>query len=280
MSDRCYGLAGGVAIVTGAGRGIGRAIALGLAAEGVAVAFNGRTPETIEQVAQEIRASGGCALAVPGRVERRADVLEMTHAVMEEFGQIDFLVNNAGVSRPGHFVELSEEDWKAQIDINLTGAFLCSQAAARHMVGRGGAIVNVCSIASLGGQEGRAGYAASKAGLFGLTRVMAQELSPLSVRVNAVAPSIAATEITAHVPQAFLRDVVIDRTPLGRMAEPHEIADTVLFLLSAGASYVTGQILAVDGGLLSGYFYSKQAEGASFARVTPPSDGDASWRSR
>ena len=271
MGARSYGLAGAVALVTGGGRGIGREIARGLAAEGVAVAINGRTANKLEEVVDEIRAAGGRALAVPAQVEDKAQVAKMIQAVLADFGRIDFLVNNAGVSLPDHFVDLSEQSWDIQIDVNLKGTFLCSQAVARHMLERGsGAIVNLCSIASLAGQEGRAGYAAAKAGLLGLTKVMAQELSPHGIRVNAVAPGLIATEMIArNVPEDFRDGVVLDRTPLGRMGEPREVADAVLFLLSEGAAYITGTTVLVDGGLLSGYYYSKRAGGGRFKRAGP-----------
>ena len=268
MTRRSYGLAGHVALVTGAGQGIGRAVAKSLAAEGVAVAVNGRTQEKIDRVVAEITAAGGRAIGVVARVECRDEMAAMVARVIEEFGCIDFLVNNAGVSRPGAFVDLSEEDWDANIDINLKGTFLCSQAVARHMIERrAGAIVNLCSIASFGGQEGRAGYCSSKAGLLGLTRVMAVELAPHGIRVNAVAPGIIGTEmISRNVPEAFLNDIVLDRKPLGRMGEPREVAEAILFLLSEGASYLTGAILPIDGGLLAGYFHSNRRAHTSFRR--------------
>lgn len=267
MAARCYGLEGGVALVTGAGQGIGREIALALAREGVAVAVNGRTADKLEAIAAEIADRGGRALAVPGRVECKPEVSSMVAAVLAEFGRIDHLVNNAGISRPDRFIDMSEEAWDAQIDVNLKGTFLASQAVARHMIERGaGTIVNLCSIASFAGQEGRAAYAASKAGLLGLTKVMAQELGRHGIRVNAVAPGLIGTELIArNIPPAFRDDVAVDRKPLGRMGEPREVAETILFLLSGGASFITGEAVLVDGGLLSGYFYSAKA-GASFKK--------------
>ncbi len=272
MGPVSYGIAGKTALVTGGGQGIGRAVALRLAAEGVAVAVNGRTVEKLAAVVAAIQADGGRAMAVAARVESKRDVTGMVESVVSEFGGIDFLVNNAGVSLPDSFIDLSEDAWDGQLDINLKGTFLCSQAVARHMLKRGdGAIVNLCSIASFGGQEGRAGYAASKAGLLGLTRVMAQELSPQGIRVNAVAPSLIATEMVERiVPEGFRDGVVLDRTPMGRLGRPGEVADAVLFLLSEGAAYITGTTVLVDGGLMSGYYHSKQARGGSFRRSEPP----------
>jgi 3-oxoacyl-[acyl-carrier protein] reductase len=272
MGPVSYGLGGKTALVTGGGQGIGREVARRLAAEGVAVAVNGRTAEKLRAVVAEIESNGGRAVAVAARVESKPEVTGMVESVVSAFGGIDFLVNNAGVSLPNSFVDLSEEAWDGQLDVNLKGTFLCSQAVARHMLVRGGgAIVNLCSIASFGGQEGRAGYAASKAGLLGLTRVMAQELSPQGIRVNAVAPSLIGTEMVERiVPEAFREGVALDRTPMGRLGRPGEVADAVLFLLSEGADYITGTTILVDGGLLSGYYHSKQARGASYRRGDTP----------
>lgn len=265
-TKRCYGLGGGVALVTGGAQGIGREVVLHLAAEGVAVAVNGRTPEKIDRVVAEVRAAGGRAMAVPARVDVKAQVVAMVDAVPAEFGRIDFLVNNAGISRPDSFIDMSEESWDEQIDINLKGSFLCGQAVARHMLGRGaGAIVNLCSIASYSGQDGRAAYCSSKAALLGLTKVMAQELSPRGIRVNAVAPGLIGTEMIArNIPASFLDGIANDRNPMGRLGAPREIAEVVMFLLSEGASFMTGESVLVDGGLLSGYFFTRQGAGASF----------------
>ncbi|MCC7166256.1 MAG: glucose 1-dehydrogenase [Rhodospirillales bacterium] len=267
MTERCYGLAGGVALVTGAGQGIGREIVRRLAAERVAVAVNGRTPAKVADTVAEITAAGGHALAVPGRVEIKADVQAMVEATLTAFGRIDYLVNNAGISRPDAFLDMAEESWDEQIAVNLKGSFLCGQAVARHMAEQGkGAIVNLCSIASYGGQAGRAAYAASKTGLLGLTRVMAQELGVKGIRVNAVAPGLIGTEMIArNIPAAFRDDIAVDRKPLGRMGEPREVAEAILFLLSDGASFMTGETMLVDGGLLSGYFYSARG-GAGFKK--------------
>lgn len=266
MAARCYGLAGGVALITGAGGGIGRDIALRLAAEGVAIVVNGRTAEKVESVVEEIRGAGGQAMGAVARVADKAGVNAMVEAALARFGQIDFLVNNAGVSLPDRVTDMTEEAWDEQIDTNLKGAFLCSQVVARAMINRrSGAIVNLCSIASFAGQEGRAGYNASKTGLLGLTRSMAQELGRHGIRVNAVAPGLIATEMIArNIPTSFRDDIAVDRKPLGRLGELREVAEPILFLLSEGASYMTGQAIVIDGGLLSGYFYSARAADTSF----------------
>ncbi|GMV45137.1 MAG: beta-ketoacyl-ACP reductase [Pseudomonadota bacterium] len=270
MAKRCYGLDGGVALVTGGSRGIGREIVLQLAAEGVAVAVNGRSAQSVQPVVAEVRALGARALGVPAAVSDAAQVAAMVDAVVAEFGQIDYLVNNAGVSRPDRFVDMSEEAWDEQIDTNLKGAFLCGQAAARRMLARGkGAIVNLCSISAHAGQEGRAGYVSSKTGLLGLTKVMAQELSGHGIRVNAVAPGLTGTDmIQSNIPAAFRDGIALERTPMGRLALPGEVAEVVLFLLSDGAGFVTGESVLVDGGLLSGYFHARSAAGGSFNRAS------------
>lgn len=264
--QRRWDMEGRVALVTGASQGIGLAIARALAAEGVVVAVNGRSEERIAAALHELEAAGGRAVAAPGRVERKVEVQRLVGRVLESCGRLDFLVNNAGVSRSALVQYLPEEDWDAVLDTNLKGAFLVSQAAVAPMIRAGfGRIVNLCSIASFGGQEGRAAYAASKAGLVALTQVMAQELVGAGVRVNAVAPTLVATEmIERGVPADFLRDVVLDRTPMRRLGEADEVAQAVLFLLSEASSFITGEVLKVDGGLLSGYFCSHARRGQSF----------------
>ena len=266
-----YGMRGRTAIVTGAGQGIGLAVASALAAEGARVALCGRTLEKLEKAAEAIRERGGECLPLSVRVENRQEVAEMVERVEKDLGPLDYLVNNAGIARSAFVVDMAESDWDEVITTNLKGGFLVAQAAARRMVRRKtGSIVNMCSIASFGGQEGRAAYAASKAGLMALTWVMAQELAAFNIRVNGVAPALIGTEmIKKGVPGEFLEEVILDRKPLGRMGEPEEVAQAVLFLLSERSSYITGQLLKVDGGLLSGYFCSNRRAGQSFKQRPP-----------
>ncbi len=263
-----YGLDGRVALVTGSGQGIGQEVALRLAAENVTVVVNGRTKEKIDRVVQEIGQLGKKAIGIQARVERKNEILEMVDQIIRTYGRIDYLVNNAGVSRSAFIKDMSEEDWDTVIDINLKGTFLCSQAVIQHMIKSGfGRIVNLCSIASFGGQEGRGNYSASKSGLMALTRVMAIELARYNIRVNAVAPGLIDTElIRKGVPEAFLKEVILDRKPLGRLGQTKEIAEVILFLLSEASSYITGETILADGGLLSGYFNSNSRFGESFPK--------------
>jgi 3-oxoacyl-[acyl-carrier protein] reductase len=201
-------------------------------------------------------------------VERKHEVLEMTDQIARTFGRIDYLVNNARVVRPALLKDMTEEEWDTVVDINLKGAFLCSQAAMQYMIKNGfGRIVNVCSVAFFRGQEARGNYSASKAGLMALTRVMALELARYNIRANAVAPGLVDTEIIRkNVPTNFLEEVILDHKPLGRLGQAREVAEVILFLLSEGSSYMTGETVVVDGGLLSGYFHSNKRFGESFFR--------------
>jgi 3-oxoacyl-[acyl-carrier protein] reductase len=268
---RRYGLGGHVALVTGGGQGVGRAVALGLAREGCRVVITGRQRTTLDAVEREIRALGAEALPVVADIRRADDVTAMVSAAAEAYGRIDFLVNNAGVTSSALVHEMTEEQWDLVLGTNLKGPFLCSRAVVPHMMReRFGRIVNVCSIASFLGQEGRANYAASKAGLMALTKVMAQELARHGIRVNAVAPALLDTDmIRRNLPQDFLADIVVDRKPMGRLGDPAEAAEVVLFLLSEGSSYVTGETILVDGGLLSGYFYTDRGFGRSLPGSRP-----------
>lgn len=265
-TPRSYGLRDKVVLITGGARGLGRAVALRLVQEGAAVVISGRNQQNLEDTLSLLQQNGGRASAVIADVRRAKDVQDMIDAVIQEHDRIDGLVNNAGVTASALLHEMTEDQWDLVLDTNLKGAFLCARATLPHMIRQNqGAVVNLCSIASHQGQEGRANYAASKAGLMALTRVMAMEGGRHGIRVNAVAPAMAETDLVMNLPSDYL-DEVRDRKPLGRLGTPDEIADVILFLLSEGAAYMTGETVTVDGGLLSGYLYS----GRRFGRSLPP----------
>jgi len=238
-----------VAAVTGAGRGIGRTIALALARRGAAVAVADVDLEATQGVAREIEDLGCRALASRCDVSQRADVETFIERTVQELGRLDVLVNNAGITRDGLLVRMSEEQWDRVLDINLKGAFFGCQAAAKVMMrARSGRIVNVASISGLTGNAGQANYAASKAGIIALTKSAARELAGRGIRVNAVAPGFIATDMTAEMPekarQAFLQGIALQRA-----GTPEDVANVVCFLSSAESDYVTGQCIVVDGGL-------------------------------
>jgi 3-oxoacyl-[acyl-carrier protein] reductase len=268
QSERSYGLDGHVALVTGAGQGIGQEVALRLASANVTVVVNGRTKEKLDAVVSEIEKMGKKAVGMVACVEKKDEVVGMVDQIIRTFGRIDYLVNNAGITRPALLKDMTEEEWDSVLDINLKGTFLCSQAVVQHMLKRGfGRIVNMLSIVSVGslGHVGRANYSASKAGLMALTKTMAQELAPYNIRVNAVGPNYIDTELLRRVIRKdFLEDVILDRTPLGRLGEPQEVAEVVLFLLSEGASYIVGETILIDGGMLCGPYYSNKKVRESF----------------
>jgi 3-oxoacyl-[acyl-carrier protein] reductase len=244
-------LAGKVALVTGGGRGIGRAIALALADAGadVAVAVS-RDVASAEAVAEEIRGRGRRALARQTDVSHGAATEELVGAVVAELGRIDLLVNNAGITRDGLLMRMSDDDWDAVLDVNLKGTFNCTRAALKRMVRqRSGRIVNVTSIMGITGNGGQANYAASKAGIIGLTKSTAKEVGSRGITCNAVAPGWIQTQMTDHLP-AEMAEKVIKQVPLGRLGQPEDIAGVVSFLCSDAASYVTGQVIVVDGGLI------------------------------
>jgi len=268
--ERRYGLGNHVALVTGAGQGIGRGVALRLAAEDVTVVVNGRTQEKLDAVVDEIAQMGKKAMGIVAQVERKDEVLAMMEQIIATFGRIDFLVNNAGVTRPALVKDMTEEQWDTVLGINLKGTFLCSQAAVQHMIeNRFGRIVNILSVVSFGsqGHVGRANYTASKAGLMALTRTMAQELAVYNIRVNGVGPGYIETELLRKViAKDFLEEVLLDRTPLGRLGQPEEVAEAILFLLSEGASYITGETICIDGGIICGSYFSNKKVRASFLK--------------
>lgn len=240
-----------VAIVTGAGRGIGHAIALRLASEGARVAVVSRTEQNALKTAEEINKKyPGLAKAYAVDVAQGAAVKMLGEQIIADFSRVDILVNNAGLTRDGLFMRMSEEDWDVVLDTNLKGAFNFIQAVIRPMLKqRSGHIINIASVAGLMGNAGQANYAASKAGLIGLTKTIAREVSSRGITCNAVAPGFIATDMTDVLPES-VKTGVVGQIPLARFGAPEDIASAVAFLASSEASYITGQTLTVDGGMV------------------------------
>src|ERR1700676_5281398 len=237
-----------IAIVTGAGRGIGRAIAMRLASEGARVACVRRSEENARRTANELnRARADAAKAYAVDVADHAAVQKVGAQILEDFARINILVNNAGVIRDGLAMRMSIEDWDTVINTNLRGAFNFTQAIIRAMIKqRSGRIINITSVIGLIGNAGQTNYAASKAGLIGLTKSLARELASRHITVNAVAPGFIATDMTDAVPEE-VRKTIQSQIPLGKTGAPEDVANTAAFLASAEASYITGQVLCVDG---------------------------------
>ena len=240
-----------VAIVTGSGRGIGHAIAVRLAKEGARVASVSRTEANAQKTADEINAlRPDAAKAYAVDVADAAAIQKTTAQIFEDFGRVDILVNNAGVTRDGLSMRMSLEDWDTVLNTNLKGAFVFSQAILRPMIKqRSGRIINISSIAGLTGNAGQANYAASKAGLIGLTKTLARELASRGITVNAVAPGLIETDMTTVLSEE-IRQAILQKVPLGKLGEPEDIAGAVAYLASAEAKYITGQVLTVDGGMV------------------------------
>ncbi|MEN9226911.1 MAG: 3-oxoacyl-[acyl-carrier-protein] reductase [Thermostichus sp. HHBFW_bins_43] len=238
-----------VAVVTGASRGIGRAIALHLAAIGAKVAINyARSAAEAESLLEEITALGGEGIALAADVSSADSVEGLFAQVMERWGRVDVLVNNAGVTRDTLLLRMKPEDWQAVLDLNLTGVFLCLKAAAKIMVKqRQGRIINITSVVGLVGNAGQANYSAAKAGVVGLTKTAARELASRNITVNAVAPGFIATQMTEKLDPG----PIVAQIPLGRMGSPAEVAGLVRFLAAdPAAAYITGQVLTIDGGMV------------------------------
>ncbi|MEB3348426.1 MAG: 3-oxoacyl-[acyl-carrier-protein] reductase [Cyanobacteriota bacterium] len=242
-------LSGQVALVTGASRGIGRAVALQLAAAGAEVVVNyASSPDAAAEVVAAIEAAGGCAWSHRADVADEEQVEAMVKAVLERAGRLDVLVNNAGITRDGLLMRMKTADWQSVLNLNLTGVFLCTRAVSRPMLkARSGRIINITSVVALMGNPGQANYSAAKAGVIGLTRSTAAEFASRGVTVNAVAPGFIATDMTRDLNA----EGILAAIPLGRMGQPEEVASAVRFLAAdpAGA-YMTGQVLQVDGGMV------------------------------
>lgn len=240
-----------VAVVTGASRGIGRAIALGLAADGAKVAINyARSAEAADQVVQEIGSQGGEAIAVPGDISQPQAVEDLFARTLDQWGRVDVLVNNAGITRDGLLLRMKPEDWQQVIDLNLTGVFLCLKVGAKVMVKqRRGRVINITSVVGISGNPGQANYSSAKAGVIGLTRTAARELASRNITVNAVAPGFIATQMT----EQLNTDAILASIPLGRLGTPEDVAGVVRFLAgNPAAGYITGQVIQVDGGMVMG----------------------------
>ena len=239
-----------VALITGAAQGIGRAIATTLAQQGANVVVADIQLEKAETTAKEITAeTGQKVIAVHVDVVDSASVKAMIDRTIDEFERIDILVNNAGITRDSLIMRMKEADWDLVLNINLKGTFNCSKAVVRPMMRQHyGRIVNITSVSGLIGQVGQTNYSASKAGIIGFTKALAREVGSRKITVNAIAPGLVKTALTIDLPEE-LKDMFIEMTPLGRYGEPEDIANAVAFLVSDEASYITGQVLSVDGGM-------------------------------
>ena len=245
------GLTGKCAVVTGASRGIGRAIALELANQGakVVVNYSGSEQKAL-QVVEEIKANGGEAIAVQANVSQSESVQQLMKTAIDTFGSLDILVNNAGITRDNLLMRMKDDEWDDVINTNLKGVFLCTKAVTRQMMKqRAGRIINISSIVGVAGNPGQANYVAAKAGVIGLTKTTAQELASRNILVNAIAPGFITTEMTDGLPED-LKEVMLKQIPLAKLGQPEDIAKAVAFFASDNANYITGQTLHIDGGMV------------------------------
>jgi 3-oxoacyl-[acyl-carrier protein] reductase len=242
-------LEGKTAVVTGGSRGIGAAVAALLAERGAAVVVSARDADRLEVAVKELEAMGAAAVGVAGDVSRREDAERVVDTARERFGRVDILVNNAGITRDGLLLRMKDEDWDRVLEVNLRGAFVMTRAASKVMVRqKGGRIINMSSAAGVMGNAGQTNYSASKAGLIGFTKAAARELSHWGILVNAVAPGLIETDMAAAI-SATAREALLAQVPLGRVGTTREVAEVVGVLAGEGATYVTGQVFHVNGGL-------------------------------
>ncbi|MCB0281118.1 MAG: 3-oxoacyl-[acyl-carrier-protein] reductase [Calditrichae bacterium] len=237
-------------IVTGSSRGIGKEIAIAYAKEGAMVTISSRNDESLKSVADEIKSIGGEVLSVAADVSKPEDSKTLIEQTIAKFGKVDILVNNAGITRDNLLLRLSEEDWDNVIDINLKGAFNCLKAVTKQMMKqRQGCIINMSSVVGVMGNAGQVNYAASKAGIIGITKSAAKELASRGIRVNAIAPGFIETDMTDNLPEKA-KEELVSAIPLGKLGTVQDVADLVLFLTSEKAKYITGQVINVDGGMV------------------------------
>jgi len=239
-----------VAIVTGSGRGIGRAIALKLAEVGATVVINDvGDAEPVESVAEEIKAMGGQSLAILADVSLAKDVIRLVETTVSTYGKVDILVNNAGITRDHLLLRMTDDDWDKVLEVNLKSVFLCTRAVLKHMVKqRWGRIISISSVVGVVGNPGQANYASAKAGIIGFTRTIAKEVASRSITANAIAPGFIETGMTQQLEEEWKQELR-KRIPLGYFGSPRDVAETVAFLASEEARYITGQVLGVDGGM-------------------------------
>ncbi len=244
-------LKGKTAVVTGAGRGLGKSIAHKLAQMGASIVLNDiSVSDCVDVTAEEFKSEGFNTIVVKGDVRREDDVETLVKKAVEEFGSIDILINNAGITKDGLMIRMSEKDWDDVLDINLKGAFLCTRAAAKIMMKqRSGKIINIASVAGVMGNPGQANYSSSKAGLIGFTKSTAKELASRGITCNAVAPGLIKSKMTDILSEK-VRDNYLENIPLGRFGTPEDVASVIGFLASKDSDYVTGQVINIDGGLV------------------------------